>query len=247
MRKSFLLIAFMLISVTICAQKVVTVAAAANLRSVFTEIKAKYEKENPTVKIEVTFGSSGSLVQQILNGAAYDFFMAADKNFPLKLQGKGVTYGKVSTYAYGKLALWSSTIDVNKGIGVLKESAVKRIGIAKPETAPYGDRAVELLKKQGLFDSFNTKIVYGDNISATAQYAFTGNVEVGFIALSLAMAPEMAGKGKCYVIPQSMYSPIEQACVLIKKPVRNLAAEKFMKYILGNSCDSLWEKYGYSK
>ncbi|WP_071146742.1 molybdate ABC transporter substrate-binding protein [Bacteroides ihuae] len=247
MRIFFLLIAFMLISVTICAQKVVTVAAAANLRSVFTEIKAKYEKENPSVKIEVTFGSSGSLVQQILNGAAYDFFMAADKNFPLKLQGKGVTYGKVSTYAYGKLALWSSTIDVNKGIGVLKESAVKRIGIAKPETAPYGDRAVELLKKQGLFDSFNTKIVYGDNISATAQYAFTGNVEVGFIALSLAMAPEMAGKGKCYVIPQNLYSPIEQACVLIKKPVRNLAAEKFMKYILGNSCDSLWEKYGYSK
>jgi len=247
MRNFFLLIAFMLISVTICAQKVVTVAAAANLRSVFTEIKAKYEKENPSVKIEVTFGSSGSLVQQILNGAAYDFFMAADKNFPLKLQGKGVTYGKVSTYAYGKLALWSSTIDVNKGIGVLKESAVKRIGIAKPETAPYGDRAVELLKKQGLFDSFNTKIVYGDNISATAQYAFTGNVEVGFIALSLAMALEMAGKGKCYVIPQNLYSPIEQACVLIKKPVRNLAAEKFMKYILGNSCDSLWEKYGYSK
>ncbi len=247
MRKGFLLIAFMLISITICAQKVVKVAAAANLRNVFSEIKTNYEKENPTVKIDVTFGSSGSLVQQILNGAAYDFFMAADKNFPLKLETKGVTYGKVSTYAYGKLVLWSSTIDVNKGIDVLKESAVKRIGIAKPETAPYGDRAVELLKKQGLFEQFKTKIVYGDNISATAQYAFTGNVEVGFIALSLAMAPEMAGKGKYYVIPQDMYTPIEQACVLIKKSTRSVATEKFMKYVLGRSCDALWKKYGYSK
>ncbi|WP_321331972.1 molybdate ABC transporter substrate-binding protein [uncultured Bacteroides sp.] len=247
MRKSILLIALLLISITICAQKVVKVAAAANLRSVFTGIINKYEKENPGVKIDVTFGSSGSLVQQILNGASYDFFMAADKNFPLKLQEKGVTYGKVTTYVYGKLALWSSTIDVNKGISVLKEDAVKRIAIAKPETAPYGDRAVELLKKQGLFNDFQTKIIYGDNISAAAQYAFTGNAEVGFIALSLAMAPEMLGKGKCYVIPQSMYTPIEQACVLIKKSTRNLAAEKLMKYVLSKSCDSLWDKYGYSK
>ena len=61
------------------------------------------------------------------------------------------------------------------------------------------------------------KIIYGDNISAAAQYAFTGNTEIGFIALSLAMSPEMKGKGKCYVVPQNLYTPIEQACVLIKK------------------------------
>jgi molybdate transport system substrate-binding protein len=247
MKKSFLLIALLLISMTISAQKSVKVAAAANLRSVFMEIKDKYEKENPGVKLDVTFGSSGNFVQQIMNGASFDFFMAADKSFPLKLQSQGMTYGKVATYIYGKLAMWSNSIDVNKGVSVLKQDAVKRIAIAKPETAPYGERAVELLKKQGLFNDLQTKIIYGDNISAAAQYAFTGNAEVGFIALSLAMAPEMVGKGKCYVIPQNLYSPIEQACVLIKKPARNLTAEKFMKYILGNSCDKLWEKYGYSK
>ena len=229
------------------AQKSVKVAAAANLRDVFMEIKEAYEKENPGVKIDVTFGSSGNFVQQILNGASFDFFMAADKSFPLKLQNKGATYGKVSTYIYGKLAVWSNTIDVKKGLDVLKTNAVKRISVANPETAPYGERAIELLKKQNIYDEVKAKIIYGDNISAAAQYAFTGNTEIGFIALSLAMSPEMKGKGKCYVVPQNLYTPIEQACVLIKKNSRNIAAEKFMKNIIGHNYDALWIKCGYSK
>ena len=247
--KKVILIATLFFSVCMFAnaQKSVKVAAAANLRDVFMEIKEAYEKENPGVKIDVTFGSSGNFVQQILNGASFDFFMAADKSFPLKLQNKGATYGKVSTYIYGKLAVWSNTIDVKKGLDVLKTNAVKRISVANPETAPYGERAIELLKKQNIYDEVKTKIIYGDNISAAAQYAFTGNTEIGFIALSLAMSPEMKGKGKCYVVPQNLYTPIEQACVLIKKNSRNIAAEKFMKKFIGQNYDALWIKYGYSK
>lgn len=247
--KKVILIATLFFSVCMFAnaQKSVKVAAAANLRDVFMEIKEAYEKENPGVKIDVTFGSSGNFVQQILNGASFDFFMAADKSFPLKLQNKGATYGKVSTYIYGKLAIWSNTIDVKKGLDVLKTNAVKRISVANPETAPYGERAIELLKKQNIYDEVKTKIIYGDNISAAAQYAFTSNTEIGFIALSLAMSPEMKGKGKCYVVPQNLYTPIEQACVLIKKNSRNIAAEKFMKNIIGHNYDALWIKYGYSK
>ena len=244
--KKVILIATLFFSVCMFAnaQKSVKVAAAANLRDVFMEIKEAYEKENPGVKIDVTFGSSGNFVQQILNGASFDFFMAADKSFPLKLQNKGATYGKVSTYIYGKLAVWSNTIDVKKGLDVLKTNAVKRISVANPETAPYGERAIELLKKQNIYDEVKTKIIYGDNISAAAQYAFTGNTEIGFIALSLAMSPEMKGKGKCYVVPQNLYTPIEQACVLIKKNSRNIAAEKFMKNIISHNYDAHWIKYG---
>ncbi len=232
---------------TASAQKTFKVAAAANLRSVFMEIKEKYEKEYAGIKIDVTFGSSGTFVQQIINGAPFDFFMAADKDFPIKLQNQGMTYGKVSTYAYGKLAIWSNSLPLNQGVSALKNPNIKRISIAKPETAPYGDRAVEFLKKQNLFSDLQSKIVYGDNISAAAQYAFTGNAEVGFIALSLAIAPEMKEKGTYYIVPQEMYTRIEQACVLIKKTMRNLEAEKFMIYILGDSCNALWEEYGYTK
>ncbi|MDR2859501.1 MAG: molybdate ABC transporter substrate-binding protein [Mediterranea sp.] len=223
----------------------VRVAAAANLRYVLEEIKKQYEVKNPASSINITFGSSGTLTQQILNGAAFDLFMAADTDFPKKVADGGFSAGEVTTYIYGKLALWSLTIDVADGLQTLELPQVKKIAIANPKGAPYGESAVELLKKQGLYDKISSKIVWGDNISQAAQFAFSGNAELGFIALSLALAPDMLDKGKYYVIPQEICPPLEQACVLIKGSEKNKEASKFLTYILSEKCDPLWTKYGY--
>jgi len=228
------------------AQKV-NIAAAANLRYVLEDIKTVYVKQNPKAKVTITFGSSGTLVQQIMNGASFDLFMAADNEFPLKLKDKGMTTGPMSTYAFGKLALYSATLDVeHKGLGVLKDPSVHKIAVANPETAPYGNRAIDLLKKQGLYEQLKSKIVIGENISQAAQFAFTGNAEIGFVALSLALAPEMAGKGNYYIVPQKLYEPVEQTCILIKTPVLNTEAGKFKKFVLSPATKAIWEKYGYS-
>lgn len=221
----------------------VKVAAAANLRFVFEEIKASYIKANPMADITANFGSSGALFQQILNGAEFDIFMAADNVFPAKLKDQGAASGEIKTYALGKLVLWSNTIDLSKGLGVLTDPSVKRIAIAKPDLAPYGDRAVECLKSAGLFDKVKDKIIYADNISQTAQFAQTGNAEVGFLAMSLTLAPEM--KGSVYVIDPKSYKPIEQAMVLLKVLKANHEAAKFMKFILSDSSKPIFEKYGY--
>lgn len=242
-RITFLLIAALAIQLTASAQKV-RVAAAANLRYVLEEIKKQYEKEHPRTKVEITFGASGTLTQQIQNGAAFDFFMAADKDFPQKLKEKGATVGPIQTYAYGKLVMWSSETDLSKGLNAVLSPNVKKIAIANPVGAPYGEAAVDVLKKYGLYDKVAGKIVWGENISQAAQFAFTGNAEIGFIALSLALAPDMKGKGKYYAVP---CPPIEQACVLIKGWERNGEAARFMKYVLSPKCNPLWEEYGYSK
>jgi len=245
MKRTILTFALILVCILAQAQKV-NVAAAANLRYVLEDIKTSYVKVHPKAKVTLTFGSSGTLVQQILNGASFDFFMAADNEFPLKLKAEGVTVGKMVTYACGKLAIYSTTLDVKKGLAILKDPSVKRIAIAKPETAPYGERSVELLKKQGIYESLKDKIVFGDNISQAAQFAFTGNAEIGFVALSLALAPDMAGKGDYYIVPQKLYTPIEQACILLKTAVWNTEASQFMKYVLSPATNTIWEKYGYS-
>lgn len=245
MKRIIISLAILLAAITVSAQKV-NVAAAANLRYVLEEIKTAYLKQNPKAKVNLTFGASGTLVQQIQNGASFDFFMAADNEFPLKLKEKGLTTGPMSTYAFGKLAIYSTTLDVSKqGLDILKSSAIKKIAIANPETAPYGERAVQLLKSQKLYESLKSKIVLGENISQTAQFAFTGNAEIGFVALSLALAPDMAGKGDYYIVPQSMYQPIEQACILIKTQVLNTEAAKFKKFVLSPNSKAIWEKWGY--
>ena len=245
-QKTFTLICALAMIGTISAQKV-RVAAAANLRYVMEDIKKQYEKAYPKSKVDITFGSSGTLTQQILNGAAYDFFMAADKDFPVKLKAKGATTGAIQTYAIGKLVMWSTGTDLSKGLNTILSPNVKKIAVANPATAPYGEAAISLLKDKGLYDKVSGKIVYGESISQAAQFAFTGNVEIGFIALSLAKAPDMKGKGIYYEIPASMMKePIEQACVLIKGWERNGEAARFMKYVLSPKCYSLWEEYGYT-
>lgn len=232
----------MIISIGANAQTV-RVAAAANLRFVFSEIKKNYEEANPRTKIEVNFGSSGALVQQILNGADFDLYLAADDKHPGKLKEQGFVVGNVETYALGKLVLWSNTIDVSKGMDVLTSDKIKRIAIAKPELAPYGDRALQCLAKAKLLDKVKSKIVYADNISQTAQFVQTGNAEVGFLAMSLTFSPEM--KGSIFILDKNSFEPIIQAMVLVKRARPNAEAAGFMNYILSDDAQSIFEDFGY--
>ena len=242
--KKILLASILLLSITVHAQKV-RVAAAGNLRYILDEIKALYKAKNPKTDILVTLGSSGSLSQQIMNGAEYDFFMAADITFPTKLKQAGIASGDVKTYAFGKLVLWSSSLNTSKGIQLVTDDAVHRIAIAKPDAAPYGERAVQSLKYYGLFEKVSDKIVYADNIAQAAQFASTGNAEVGFLALALALAPEMKGKGTYIELDPKSYKPVEQACVLLKGWERNPEAKKFMLFVLSDACKPIFQKYGF--
>jgi len=221
----------------------VKVAAAANLRFVFEEIKAAYLQSNPKITVSANFGSSGTLVQQILNGAEFDVFMAADSSFPLKLKEQGYASGEIEVYASGILVLWSNTIDVSKGLEILNNPTVRRIAIAKPDLAPYGDRAIDVLKSLGLYDKLKDKIIYADNISQVAQFAQTGNAELAFLPLSLTLTPEM--KGSVYLVDPKKYKPVEQAMVLVKSWKTNPDAAKFMKFVLSETCKPIFEKNGY--
>lgn len=242
MKRLFILLAALVLTFSAGAQAI-KVAAAANLRFALEEIKSAYLKANPNDQIEITFGSSGALTQQILNGAGFDVFLAADKKYPEKVKAEGMAAGEVKTYAFGKLVIWSNSLDVSKGLEMLSDPAVKRIAVAKPELAPYGDRAIECLKYYHLFDQVKDKIVYADNISQAAQFAQTGNAEVGFLAYALTMAPDM--KGSVFVVDPKSYKPVEQGLVQIKKWEMNPKAAKFVKFVLGNDCKPIFEKYGY--
>lgn len=241
MKKVFIVL-LMALSISLQAQTV-KIAAAANLRYILNEIKTMYVSSNRKANIIMNFGSSGALSQQITNGADFDLFMAADKIFPDKLKSQGIVTGEVKTYAFGKLVIWSNSVDVSKGLDIITDKSVKRIAIAKPEVAPYGERAIECLNYYHLFDKVKEKIVYADNISQAAQFAQTGNAEIGFLALALALAPDM--KGTYFILDTKSYKPVEQAMVLLKSWQSNPEAAKFMKFVLSPACKPVFEKYGF--
>ena len=242
MKNLLIIPAILFLTLSVSAQTV-KVAAAANLRYVFEEIKTNYKKANPKADVVVNFGSTGALYQQIVNGADFDLFMAADDVLPVMLKAEGLVSGEVKTYAFGKLVLWSNTIDMSKGLDVLTDPSIKRIAIAKPDLAPYGDRAIECLKLARLFEKVKDKIVYADNISQTAQFVQTGNAEVGFLAYSLTLSPEM--KGSTFELDAKSYKPVAQAMAMIKGWKANPEAVKFMQYVFSSECKTIFEKYGY--
>jgi molybdate transport system substrate-binding protein len=234
----------MFLSLEIHSQTV-RVAAASNLRYILEDIKMHYQKLNPKINIEVSLGGSGALTQQILNGAPFDFFMAADASFPQKLKAEGYTTGDIKFYGSGKLVLWSNSLDVSKGMSVLNEKKVTRIALAKPEIAPFGKAAVQCLNFYRLYDALQSKIIYADNVSQAAQFARTGNADAAFIAYSLVLGPELKNQGTFFVPDPKSYKPVEQACVILKHSRGNPETLKFMNFILSDACKSLFEQYGF--
>ncbi|WP_336703231.1 molybdate ABC transporter substrate-binding protein [Chryseobacterium indologenes] len=223
---------------------VVSVAAAANLRDVLEELKEAYIKENSGRKVEISFASSGLLVQQILNGAPFDLFLSADSSFPEKLKRNNKTFGNSSVYTYGRIALWSSNLDVSEGLKVVLNPKVRKIAIANPKLAPYGKNTVEALKKSGLYTIIEHKIVWAENINQAAQFAASGNADVAFVALSNVMGKEMTGKGKFYELSDNESSPIPQSGIILKEK-KTTEAQLFFDFIRSEKSKRIWKKYGY--
>lgn len=225
------------------------VAAAADLSSALQDITDRYQKRSG-VTLKLSFGASGALTQQIQNGAPFDLFFSADMDYPRKLIAAGDADGtSLYEYAVGKLVLWApanSTLDLSgKGMSVLLDPSVKKIAIANPEHAPYGRAAVAALKHAGLYERVSDRLVLGENVSQAAQFAESGNAQVGFVALAHAAAPSMKGKGKYWIVAAEDYPALAQGVVILSHSQHRKEAEEFLAYIKTKTISELLRKYGF--
>jgi molybdate transport system substrate-binding protein len=231
----------------VVGQEQLTIAAAADLQPVMTVIAAQFEQETQT-PVRLTFGSSGSFFSQIENGAPFDVFFSADMNYPQKLQADGVTAGPPTPYAVGKIVLWApnkSTVQVSKGLSVLADNNVRKIAIANPIHAPYGEAAKAALQKLALWHAISPKLVIGENISQAAQFVQSGNADVGILALSLVLAPGMKGQGSYFEIPQELYPLLQQASVILKSSSHKEQAQDFTAFMKRPQSIILLKQYGF--
>jgi len=230
------------------AQQKITIVAAANLKVALDSINTVFKKQNPNIDSQITYGASGKLFEQISNGAPFDLFFSADMDYPNKLKEKKLTASEVKMYATGKLAIWSKKTDPNKRkMNCLLDASIQKIAIANPTTAPYGEKAVESLKFYKVYDKVKSKLVFGENINQTAQFATTGASDIGIIALSLVLTPNMQKEGgKYYIIPEKSHSPLEQGCVILKRAQGNANAVKFYNFISSKKAIAILKYYGYS-
>ena len=226
-----------------------TVAAASDLQTVFPTLAARFERETGHAA-KATFGSSGNFFAQIQNGAPFDLFLSADIEYPRQLEsGRLAEPGTLREYARGQLVLWtraSTGIDIRAGLSVVSDPRVKHIAIANPEHAPYGRAAVAALQHEKLYDGARAKFVLGENISQAAQFAESGNAEVGILALSLALAPALRESGTYVLIPSSFYPPIEQAAVVLRASRNKDLARQFLAFLGRPDIVRLLEAAGFA-
>jgi molybdate transport system substrate-binding protein len=192
------------------------------------------------------YGSSGKFHTQIQQDAPYDLYFSADIGYPRELAKQGLAASEVKPYAVGRIVLWSAEMDAKKmTLGNLTDPKITKIAIANPKHAPYGKRAEEALRSAGLWDKVQSKLVFGENISQTAQYVQTGNAQVGIIALALVVNPELSKKGGYYLIPDSMHNPLEQGFIITKRGANKPLAKQFAEYMGSKQARGVMKKYGF--
>jgi len=224
----------------------ITIAAAADLKYVLDSLVTIYNRQHPQAKATVVYGSSGKFYEQLSHGAPFDLFFSADSDYPRRLQQAGLTAGAPQPYALGRLVLWSKKLNPNaKGLNTLLDLQVKHIAIANPAHAPYGKKAEEILRHYKLYDQVKPKLVLGENIGQTAQYAATGAADVGLLAYSLTLSPELRRAGKFYLIPATAHTPLQQSYVVLKRASGNATATTFAAFMTSPTARQALKKYGF--
>jgi molybdate transport system substrate-binding protein len=245
-----LLVPLLLLAATLSAGQEIVVAAAADLTAALPQLAAEYTKQTGK-PVKLLFGSSGSLSNQIKNGAPFDIFFSADEEYPQQLISEGLAIkSTLYVYAVGRLVLWvpsDSKLDIaTLGTKTLLDPSVKKVSIANPATAPYGRAAQAVLRHYAMYDQLSNKLVLGENVSQAAQFVESGNAQAGLIALSHALVPEMKDKGHYWIIPLDTYPTLKQAAIVTSRSKQQAAARKFLDYLRTPEATSLLANYGFN-
>ena len=225
----------------------VQVAVAANFTAPMQKIAAAFEADTGH-KAVLSFGATGKFYAQITNGAPFQVFLSADDTTPEKIGKEGLGDGSTRfTYAIGQLVLWSKQPGYVDADGkVLQKTDWQHIAIANPKLAPYGLAAMQTLNRLGLTAQVQPRIVQGENIGQTYQFAASGNAPLGFVALSQVMEGGKLREGSAWVVPASMHESIRQDAIVLKPGQGNAAAAALMDYLKGDKARAIIKSYGYS-
>lgn len=224
----------------------VSVAVAGNFFKPIKVLASEFEAKSGH-KVALSVGATGKLYAQISHGAPFEIFFAADQKRPAKLVAEKLAIKESQfTYAQGQLVLWSKNPGVIDAQGKrLSSPDMKRLAIANPKTAPYGEQAVNALTKLGLYKQLESKIVQGQNIGQTYQYVSSGSVKQGIIAMSQVTVNGEITTGSSWIIPSDLYDAIQQDAVLLEKGKANPVATEFLDYIKTPSAVKIIRSFGY--
>lgn len=221
----------------------IKVAVASNFSRTLSVLSQQFEKQTGH-RVKLLVGSTGKHYAQIVHGAPFDAYFAADSLRPALLEQAGLGQTQTRfTYAIGKLVLWSPVAHyVDPQGNILQNGSFQYLAIANPRLAPYGKAAMQVLQQRHLWTRYRKRLVRGENIGQTYQFIKSGNAQLGFIAYSQVL--ENKSSGSYWVVPQALYSPIEQQALLLTD---NQTARDFLAFVRSSTAIDIISQHGYDK
>ena len=236
-----------LLAAPIAAADTVIVAVAANFADALRQLEPLFEQETGH-ELRISSASTGILYAQILHGAPYDLFLAADRERPERLIEAGLADSSSAfVYARGRLVLWSTHPGLVDGEGeALRSASFEHLALANPRTAPYGAAAMQVLERLGLAQALADRIVTGESVAQAWHFVVSGNAELGFVALSQPIAAGRLAEGSYWIVPEELYAPLEQMAVLLGPAREKPAARAFMAFLQSEYAITRLEELGYA-
>jgi molybdate transport system substrate-binding protein len=234
---------FFTVGLAAAGRKEIRVAVATNFIRTMDEFASLYEKETG-IRVKRSSSATGMLYSQIVNSAPFDIFLAADEERPELLYLQGLC-GEPFVYASGSVVLWSKRKDLAETENwrqVIVQEDISRIAMANPETAPYGEAAMQAIKKADLEQELHKRLVYGQNVGQAFQYGQQGAADLAFVAISFALS-EHGRKGKTWLLPEA--PPVLQKGCILKSSMQRQPVQDFIAYLQTDQAKIILSEYGY--
>ncbi|WP_333824657.1 molybdate ABC transporter substrate-binding protein [Pinisolibacter sp.] len=225
----------------------IQVAVAANFTAPMQKIAAEFEAETGH-KAVLAFGTVGKFYSQMKAGAPFEVLVSSDRETPDALVRDGLAIGETRfTYAIGKLTLWSATPGVVDDKGeVLRTGSYRHLALANPKLAVYGAAGQVVMKKLGVWEAIEPKLVTAENISQAYQFVASGNAELGFVAFSQIVGPDgKVANGSTWMVPADLYPQLAQDVILLAPGKDSAAAKDLVDHLRSDKARAIIRSYGY--
>lgn len=223
-----------------------TISAAVSLRDALEDIQRLYEKEN---NVELTFnlGGSGTLAQQILQGAPVDVFISANEEWMDALEDEEQIITTTRHELTGNRIVLIAQKDSSLNYGSFQDISkddLDQIAIGNPESVPAGSYAKQVLTHLGLWDALETSFVYAKDVRQVLTYVESGNTEVGFAYESDAQSTN--NSKILATAKKEWHKPIIYPGAILANTKNEEEATAFLNYLLTEEAQEILKKYGFS-
>ena len=226
----------------------VRVLAAASLTDALNEMIELYNKTQPNVKVNPSYGSSGALQTQIEEGAPADIFLSAAEKQMNALEEKGLIdkETRVPLLQNEVVLITPKNGEAKiKGFEDIANDTVKKIAIADPASVPVGQYSEEIFTKLGNWDAVKAKMVMSQDVRNSLDWVANGEVDCGTVYKTDAFTE----KDKVEIIasaPEGSHKPVEYPMAMVGEAATKAEAKDFYDFILSDDAKQIFEEYGFN-